>query len=67
MAKSSGRISMSVLSPNSFFFELLSLLRPAITKCYTTAGHWWLTPVILATGGRDQEDHGLKPAWANSS
>jgi hypothetical protein len=26
------------------------------------AGRWWLTPVIL---GRDQENHGLKPAWAN--
>jgi hypothetical protein len=32
------------------------------------AGRWWLTPAILAnSGGRDQEDHGLKPAWANSS
>jgi hypothetical protein len=32
------------------------------------AGHQWLTLVILATqGGRDQEDHGWKPAWANSS
>jgi hypothetical protein len=31
-------------------------------------GHQWLTAVILATwGGWDQEDHGLKPAWANSS
>jgi hypothetical protein len=26
-------------------------------------GHQWLTPIILAT----QEDHGSKPAWANSS
>jgi hypothetical protein len=33
------------------------------------AGHPWLTPIILAThsGGRDQEDCGLKPAQANSS
>jgi hypothetical protein len=28
---------------------------------------WWLTPVILATQGGDQEDHGSKPAQANSS
>jgi hypothetical protein len=29
---------------------------------------WWLTHVILATqeAGRDQEDHGSKPAQANS-
>jgi hypothetical protein len=31
------------------------------------ARHQWLTPVILASGGRDQEDHGLKPTQANSS
>jgi hypothetical protein len=32
------------------------------------SGAKWLTPVILATqGGRDQEDHGLKPARANGS
>jgi hypothetical protein len=29
------------------------------------AGLQWLTPVILV--GRDQEDHSLKPAQANSS
>jgi hypothetical protein len=28
---------------------------------------WWLTPVIPVTRGRDQEDHGSKPAPANSS
>jgi hypothetical protein len=48
--------------------------------CYRKGGRWdnrildyewrlagcqWLTPVIL--GGRDQEDHGWKPSWANSS
>jgi hypothetical protein len=26
--------------------------------------HWWLRPRY--SGGRDQKDHGLKPAWANS-
>jgi hypothetical protein len=32
------------------------------------AGPQWLTPVILSySGRRDQEDQGLKPAWANSS
>jgi hypothetical protein len=31
------------------------------------ARHQWLTPVILATRGRDQEDHSLKPAQENSS
>jgi hypothetical protein len=32
------------------------------------AGSWWLLPVILSySGGRDQEDQGLKPAWTNSS
>jgi hypothetical protein len=30
-------------------------------------GCQWLMPVVLATQGRDQEDHGLKPARANSS
>jgi hypothetical protein len=29
------------------------------------ARHWWLMPVI--SGGRDQEDGGLKPIFANSS
>jgi hypothetical protein len=30
-------------------------------------GCQWLMPVILAISrGRDQEDHNLKPAWANS-
>jgi hypothetical protein len=27
----------------------------------------WLTPAILATRGRDQKDHSLKPTWANTS
>jgi hypothetical protein len=31
------------------------------------AEHWWLTPVILATWNREQEDRSSKPAWANSS
>jgi hypothetical protein len=26
----------------------------------------WLTPIILAMWGRNQEDQGLRPAWANS-
>jgi hypothetical protein len=32
------------------------------------AGRLWLTPVIVATqsGGRDQEEQGLKTAQANS-
>jgi hypothetical protein len=29
------------------------------------ARHWWLTPSY--SGGRDQEDQGLKPAQGNSS
>jgi hypothetical protein len=33
----------------------------------TTVRYWWLTPVILASTHKDQEDHGSKPAWANSS
>jgi hypothetical protein len=33
-------------------------------KMWVIARHQWLTPVILA---RDQEDPGLKSAWANSS
>jgi hypothetical protein len=35
-------------------------------KTSTEAGRWWLTPVILATQERDQEDCGSKPAGANS-
>jgi hypothetical protein len=32
------------------------------------AGPQWFTPVILATQeNRDQKDHGVNPAWANSS
>jgi hypothetical protein len=31
------------------------------------ARYRWLKPIILALGGRDQEDNGLKPAQANSS
>jgi hypothetical protein len=31
------------------------------------AKHWWLTLVILAIGGRDQEDLGFKSTQANSS
>jgi hypothetical protein len=31
-------------------------------KNYFKPRHQYLTPVILATGGRTQEDHGLKPA-----
>jgi hypothetical protein len=28
-----------------------------------SAGHWWLTPVVLATQeAKDKEDHSLKPA-----
>jgi hypothetical protein len=32
-------------------------------KTFIVAGQQWLTPVILAI----QEDHDLKPSWANSS
>jgi hypothetical protein len=33
-----------------------------LTRC------WWLISIILATlGARDQEDHGSKPAQANSA
>jgi hypothetical protein len=32
-----------------------------------TARGQWLMPAVLATGGRDQEDHGSKPTQANSS
>jgi hypothetical protein len=33
-------------------------------KKFRIVGRQWLTPVI--SGGRDQEDHSLKSAWANS-
>jgi hypothetical protein len=31
-------------------------------KIQFLAGHWWHMPVTLATGSRDQEEHGMKPA-----
>jgi hypothetical protein len=35
-------------------FILLVIFTPGFVE------HWWLTPVI--SGGREQEDHSLKPA-----
>jgi hypothetical protein len=35
-------------------------------KVVKSARYWWLTPVILYSGGRDQEDRGLKAPQANS-
>jgi hypothetical protein len=37
-----------------------------IKKSSLSAGRQWLTPVIPAAQETDQEDGGLKPAWANS-
>jgi hypothetical protein len=40
-----------------------SFLQTHLKKC-SQAGHWWLTPVNTCySGGRDQEDLGLKLAW----
>jgi hypothetical protein len=30
-------------------------------KAYAEAGHWWSTPVILATQETNQEDHDWRP------
>jgi hypothetical protein len=64
------------------FSEILCVILCYLEKCWycviadeiflasrvdMDAGHWWLTPVILPySRGRDQEDHGSKPAQANS-
>jgi hypothetical protein len=38
-----------------------------MVKILNRARHQWLTAVIPPTGGRDQEDCSLKPAWVNIS
>jgi hypothetical protein len=46
----------------------VGLLGPGNEKMWDLAWRWWLTPVILSySRGRNQEDHCLKPAWADSS
>jgi hypothetical protein len=42
------------------------MIKLGILKRYLLAGHWWLMPVLLATGETDQEDHSSKLAQANS-
>jgi hypothetical protein len=34
---------------------------------HKTVGHQWLMPIVLDSGGRDQENHSSKPAQAKSS
>jgi hypothetical protein len=47
--------------------EASNLVLDSYLKYLVLTKHQWFTPVILASQGRDQEEHGSKPAQANSS
>jgi hypothetical protein len=47
--------------------DLKSQSKHRCVKNIACAGCWWLMTNPSYSGGRDQEDRSLKPAWANSS
>jgi hypothetical protein len=66
-------------TPTHMFIEVLFIIAKLwnLPRCSST-DEWikkmWSSQALVAhacnpgySGGRDQEDHGLKPAWANSS